>query len=229
MVLRWFRGERDIPKLGRDHEVSRATAYRYIDEGIDVCSTGSRSPSGIGSGLHRRPRLPDHGQDAAAGRPVRRTGHQRQGRTDRSVILRQGPPARRQRPGPVVPDRAPAVGLRCRARLGPRPDGSARPPPRRLVRRSGSRTSHPGRRRLRRRRNRRPDPHQEPSRRLGPQLRQPHLQQTPALLRRTRIRPTQRPLTHPPAHHHQPQRNPRHHCAAFVLTHFEHGHLPETR
>src|SRR5690606_16938255 len=36
MVLRWFRGERDIPKLGRDHKVSRATAYRYIDEGIAV-------------------------------------------------------------------------------------------------------------------------------------------------------------------------------------------------
>ncbi|WP_424923252.1 transposase family protein, partial [Actinomadura rubrisoli] len=36
MVLRWFRGETDIPKLGRDHKVSRATAYRYIGEGIDV-------------------------------------------------------------------------------------------------------------------------------------------------------------------------------------------------
>lgn len=36
MLLRWFRGERDIPKLGRDHEISRATAYRYIDEGIEV-------------------------------------------------------------------------------------------------------------------------------------------------------------------------------------------------
>ncbi|MEU7000686.1 IS5/IS1182 family transposase, partial [Nonomuraea sp. NPDC046570] len=36
MVLGWFRGERDIPKLGRDHRVSRATAYRYIHEGIKV-------------------------------------------------------------------------------------------------------------------------------------------------------------------------------------------------
>ncbi|MEV0633367.1 transposase family protein [Nonomuraea wenchangensis] len=36
LVLRWFRGESDIPKLGRDHRVSRATAYRYIAEGIDV-------------------------------------------------------------------------------------------------------------------------------------------------------------------------------------------------
>ncbi|MFG1616170.1 transposase family protein [Nonomuraea wenchangensis] len=36
LVLRWFRGERDIPKLGRDHRISRATAYRYTAEGIDV-------------------------------------------------------------------------------------------------------------------------------------------------------------------------------------------------
>ncbi|MGV9387400.1 transposase family protein [Nonomuraea sp. NPDC003707] len=36
LILRWFRGEHDIPKLGRDHRVSRATAYRYIAEGIDV-------------------------------------------------------------------------------------------------------------------------------------------------------------------------------------------------
>ncbi|WP_440074349.1 HARBI1 family protein [Streptosporangium sp. OZ121] len=36
LVLRWFRGEHDIPKLGRDHRVSRATAYRYLHEGIDI-------------------------------------------------------------------------------------------------------------------------------------------------------------------------------------------------
>ena len=36
LVLRWFQGERDIPALGRDHRVSRATAYRYLHEGIDV-------------------------------------------------------------------------------------------------------------------------------------------------------------------------------------------------
>jgi hypothetical protein len=36
LILRWFRGETDIPKLGRDHKISRATAYRYIDEGIEI-------------------------------------------------------------------------------------------------------------------------------------------------------------------------------------------------
>ncbi|WP_344496599.1 hypothetical protein [Nonomuraea monospora] len=36
MILRWFRGGYDIPELGRDHRISRATAYRYIPEGINV-------------------------------------------------------------------------------------------------------------------------------------------------------------------------------------------------
>ncbi len=34
--LRWFRQDPDITALGRDHGVSRATAYRYVDEVIDV-------------------------------------------------------------------------------------------------------------------------------------------------------------------------------------------------
>ena len=36
MGLRWFRGHTDITALGRDHGVSRATAYRYLDEVIEV-------------------------------------------------------------------------------------------------------------------------------------------------------------------------------------------------
>jgi hypothetical protein len=34
--LRWFRGDTDICALGRDTGVSRSTAYRYLDEIIDV-------------------------------------------------------------------------------------------------------------------------------------------------------------------------------------------------
>lgn len=34
--LRWFRQNADVTALGRDHGVSRATAYRYVDEVIDV-------------------------------------------------------------------------------------------------------------------------------------------------------------------------------------------------
>lgn len=36
LVLRWFRDRTDPAALGRDHQVSRATAYRYIDEVIEV-------------------------------------------------------------------------------------------------------------------------------------------------------------------------------------------------
>ncbi|MQA62356.1 MAG: IS5/IS1182 family transposase [Actinophytocola sp.] len=34
--LRWFRQHADITALGRDHGISRATAYRYVDEVIEV-------------------------------------------------------------------------------------------------------------------------------------------------------------------------------------------------
>lgn len=34
--LRWFRQNADVTALGRDHGVSRATAYRYVDEVIGV-------------------------------------------------------------------------------------------------------------------------------------------------------------------------------------------------
>jgi hypothetical protein len=36
LVLRWFRHRTDPAALGRDHRVSRSTAYRYIDEVIEV-------------------------------------------------------------------------------------------------------------------------------------------------------------------------------------------------
>ena len=34
--LRWFRENADVTALARDHGISRATAYRYLDEVIDV-------------------------------------------------------------------------------------------------------------------------------------------------------------------------------------------------
>jgi hypothetical protein len=38
LVLRWFRDRTRIEALGRDHGVSRATAYRYAAEAVDVLS-----------------------------------------------------------------------------------------------------------------------------------------------------------------------------------------------
>jgi hypothetical protein len=35
-ALRWFRDNRDITALARDHGISRATGYRYLDEAIGV-------------------------------------------------------------------------------------------------------------------------------------------------------------------------------------------------
>jgi hypothetical protein len=34
--LRWFRDDRDVSALARDHGISRATGYRYLDEVIEV-------------------------------------------------------------------------------------------------------------------------------------------------------------------------------------------------
>jgi hypothetical protein len=38
LALRWFRDRTRIEALGRDHGVSRATAYRYLGEAVDVLS-----------------------------------------------------------------------------------------------------------------------------------------------------------------------------------------------
>ena len=38
LALRWFRDRTRIEALGRDHGVSRATAYRYVSEAVDVLS-----------------------------------------------------------------------------------------------------------------------------------------------------------------------------------------------
>jgi hypothetical protein len=34
--LRWFRQNTGIPALARDHDISRATGYRYLDKVITV-------------------------------------------------------------------------------------------------------------------------------------------------------------------------------------------------
>jgi DDE superfamily endonuclease len=38
LALRWFRDRTRIDALGRDHGISRATAYRYLAEAVDVLS-----------------------------------------------------------------------------------------------------------------------------------------------------------------------------------------------
>ena len=49
-ALRWFRDRTRIQALGRDHGVSRATAYRYVDEAVGVLA--AQAP-GLGEALER--------------------------------------------------------------------------------------------------------------------------------------------------------------------------------
>jgi hypothetical protein len=41
LALRWFRDRSRIEVLGRDHGISRTTAYRYVAEAVDVLSEQS--------------------------------------------------------------------------------------------------------------------------------------------------------------------------------------------
>jgi hypothetical protein len=50
LALRWFRDRTRIQALGRDHGVSRATAYRYVDEAVGVLA--AQAP-GLGEALER--------------------------------------------------------------------------------------------------------------------------------------------------------------------------------
>jgi len=50
LALRWFRDRTRIEALARDHGVSRATAYRYVDEAVDVLA--AQAP-GLGEALER--------------------------------------------------------------------------------------------------------------------------------------------------------------------------------
>src|SRR5215470_10075728 len=50
LALRWFRDRTRIEALGRDHGISRATAYRYVAEAVDVLS--AQAP-GLAQALER--------------------------------------------------------------------------------------------------------------------------------------------------------------------------------
>jgi hypothetical protein len=132
--LRWFRDRTVAESLARDHGISRATAYRYLDEVITVLA--QQAPD-----LRRvLERAKDEGFSHVIldGRSSRPTGansrHQRQRRGHRPVVLRQGPCARWQHPGCAGPGRVPATGLAGRAWLGARPHRRPRPRPAALYR-----------------------------------------------------------------------------------------------
>ena len=228
LALRWFRDRTRIEALGRDHGISRATAYRYVAEAVDVLSA-------------QAPSLPQALERAMAeGVPVRDPG--RQG-LPRRPLLRALDQRKRQRSTPGTPVRRTATAGTSRpscARTASR-SGSARPsparsttspppaarPPRPLPRRR-PRNAVPRRHRLPGRRNRHPHPGQKPRRKPGTRHRHPHPQRAPArpaLPRRTRFALlTQRwaALQHITA---DPGRITEITRAALVLTQFEHKYI----
>src|SRR5215472_2769418 len=75
----------------RDHGVSRATAYRYVDEVVEVLAEQApdlRRSAGAGQGGGALPC--DLGREGHRVRPVQRAGSQRERRGHRLVVLGQG-------------------------------------------------------------------------------------------------------------------------------------------
>ena len=114
--LRWFRDRTSPDALARDHAISRATAYRYLDEVITVLAdeapdlhqaleqTRQASFSHVILDGHHHPRGPVPG-----------AGHQRPRRGHRSVILRQSHGKAHVHGGNIQ-----AVFARTGSRWGPR-------------------------------------------------------------------------------------------------------------
>ena len=212
--LRWFRDRTAPDALARDHGISRATAYRYLDEVIPVLA--AQAP-GLREALERaRDEGFSHvildGKIIPADRCREKTisvqgevidlwysgkAHAHGGNIQ-AVIAPDGFPL-------WVSDAEPgSVHDITAARIHALPA---------LYQAAAAGLPDPGRPRLRRRRHRHPHPGQAARRRPGTRYQYPHPQRHPALPAlpgRTRVRPAHRPLAHPPAHHRQPQQDRRH-------------------
>jgi len=98
-ALAWFRDRPDIRRLGQGFGISQATAYRYKDEAVEVLAATAPTLREAWKGPLSRdfptsswtvPSSPRTG--ARTRKPAEREGN-------RQVVLRQGAPPRRQRPG----------------------------------------------------------------------------------------------------------------------------------
>jgi hypothetical protein len=219
LALRWFRDRTRIQALARDHGTSRATAYRYVDEAVDVLA--ARAPDLAGA-LERA--LADgvpyvildgklFGTDACAGTAESAKGTEfhvwysgRKRSYGANVQAVMGPGGLPLWTGPAEPGSVPDIDA---ARV----HGPAVPVPRRRPRPAG-----PGRRRLPGRRHRCPYPGQEVQAETGHRAagtgREPAHPQ-PAAARaalpgRTRLCPACPPLGGPAARHRQPRPPHRH-------------------
>ena len=68
--LRWFRQHVEVAALARDHGISRATGYRYLDEVIEVLAERAGSARSPGEGQSRRARACDPRWEDLLRRPL---------------------------------------------------------------------------------------------------------------------------------------------------------------
>ena len=213
LALRWFRDRARIEQLGRDHGISRATAYRYVAEAVAVLSEqapdlaealGRAMAEGVPyvildgkvfeSDHCSAPATSVKGEEIDAwysGKAHRHGGNVQAVMRPDGLPLWAGP----AEPGSAhditaarihaLPAlyRAAALGMSCLADSGYEGAGIGI-----LV------------------------PREEPSREPGARYRRAHQERAaarPALPRRARVRPAHPALGRPPAHHRQPQPNHR--------------------
>jgi hypothetical protein len=210
--VRWFRDRTCPEALARDHRVSRATGYRYVDEVIAVLAAQARDlhqalerardeglPHVILDGtvipadLCKEPAISVKGEVIEVWYSGKAHCH---GGNIQAVTAPGGFPL-------WVSDAEPgSVHDLTAARIHALPalyHAAAACPPWPtwdMTARASACTSG-----------------QTAGRRAGTRHRQPHPQRHPALAAlpgRTRLRPAHRPLAHPPAHHRQPRQNRRH-------------------
>ena len=212
--VRWFGDRTTCDALARGHRISRATAYRYRDEVIDVLA--GQAPdlrqalqrahqdglphlildgTIIESGRCREPALSAKGE--VTGLWYSAKAHARGGNIQAIVAPDGFPPwAWPAEPGSVHD----ITAARARALLALYPAAAAGLPA----------LPGPG---IRRSRDRHPHPGAPAARRPGPRYQHPRPQRPPAVAAlpgRTRVRPAHRPLAGAAARHRQPRQDRRH-------------------
>jgi hypothetical protein len=226
--LRWFRDRTCPDALARDHGISRATAYRYLEEVIAVLADEApdlrealeRARAGglphvildgkiIACDRCKEPAMSLRGEVIDLWYSGKAHAH---GGNIQAVPAPDGFPlwVSEVEPGSVHDLTAARIHALPACTRPPRPGCPPWPTPDMTVRASVSSPRSGTRRRAR-------TGHQYPH----PQCAAP----LPALPGRTRVRPAHRPLAHPPVHHRQPGRIGDIARAALVLTHFEYGYL----
>ena len=89
--LAWFRDKGDIPRLGVGFGLPQSTAYRYLDEVIEVVAARALGCRRRWSGPWPRGAVPNPGRQGRGHRPVPGENRQPQGRGHRLVVRGKDP------------------------------------------------------------------------------------------------------------------------------------------